>query len=45
MIKRFNEYNKLFETEDFLLKVDVENTNQEFINELIVKLSFVYKKR
>ena len=45
MIKKFNEYNKLFEAEDFLLNIEVENANQEFINKLIDKLSFVYKKR
>ena len=45
MIKKFNEYNKMFEAEDLSLKVEVENANQDFINELIDKLSFVYKKR
>lgn len=45
MIKNFNEYNKLFEAEEFLLKIEVDNANQDFINELIDKLSFVYKKR
>lgn len=41
MIKKFKQYN---ESTEFNLDIDITDLNQEFIDKLIDKLSFVYKK-
>lgn len=45
MIKNFKEYNTLFESDNLTLDIQVENINNELIDKVIDKLSFVYKKR
>lgn len=43
MVNKFREF--LFENNSFDVKIAVDNIDNEFINKLIDKISFLYKKR